>query len=176
MSQLPPLGPIIPVSSRSMINAFLERHHYLGGLPAWKHAAVLRSAESDLDWIGVVVVGVPCSRVLMQRGYLEIRRLCLIPDAPKNAASYMLGYATRWSSEHGFPRVVSYADPSAPGKKGCPGDRHRGRIYLAANFRSDGMSRDHSTDGGWTRHGANRSVRPGGSKLRFVWGPRVEAA
>ncbi len=165
------LGPIIPVSgpgTRELVNGWLRRHHYLGQLPGWKLAAALRDPGNDLVWDGVVILGSPASRVLCQRGFIEVRRLALRPGAPKNAASKLLGYATRWASSNGYPRVVSYADPSV-GRAGCPGDRHRGRIYLAANFRPDGQTKDHSRDGGWARSRPSRKLRHLGPKLRFVW-------
>lgn len=165
------LGPIIPISgtgSREMVNGFLRAHHYLGGLPGWKVAGALRDPENDLVIRGVVILGFPASRILLQRGFIEIRRLCLGPEAPKNAASYLLGWATRWAVANGYPRVVSYADPSAS-REGCPGDKHRGRIYLAANFRFDGETKDHRTDGGWGGR-PTRKTDHLGPKLRFIWG------
>lgn len=164
------LGPIIPLSgpgSREIVNAFLRAHHYLGQLPGWKAAGALRAPDNDLIVQGIVILGSPASRVLGARGFIEIRRLCLGPDAPKNAASYLLGWATRWAAEHGFSRVVSYADPSAS-REGCPGDKHRGRIYLAANFRPAGETKDHRYDGGWGGR-PTRKVTHMGPKLRFIW-------
>ncbi len=164
------MGPILPVTgpgTRELVNGWLRRYHYLGQLPVWKHAAALRWADNDLLWDGVVVLGTPASRVLTERGYIEVRRLALREGAPKNAASRLLGYATRWAAASGYPRVVSYADPSV-GRAGCPGDKHRGRIYLAANFRPDGMTKDHSSDGGWG-YRPTRKTKYLGSKLRFVW-------
>ncbi len=150
-----------------MVNGWLQRHHYLGGLPGWKHVGVLRHLDNDLIWEGIVVLGTPASRVLSSRGFIEIRRLALRDGCPKNSASYLLGYATRWAASHGYPQVVSYADPSV-GRVGCPGDKHRGRIYLAANFRPDGETRDHSRDGGWSSR-PTRKIEHLGPKLRFMW-------
>ena len=164
------LGPVIPVvgeGSRGFVNGWLRRHHYLGGLPGWKHAAALRREGNDLLWEGIVVLGTPASRVLTAKGYIEVRRLALRLGAPKNSASRLLGYATKWAATNGYSKVVSYADPSV-GRKGCPGDKHRGRIYLAANFRHDGETRDHSRDGGWGSR-PTRKTEYLGPKLRFVW-------
>ncbi len=170
------LGRILPVTgrgTRELVNGWLRRYHYLGPLHGWRYAAALRQADNDLLWEGVVVVGTPASFVLARRGYLEVRRLALRPGAPKNAGSYLLGHVKRWASNRGFARLVSYADPSARGPKNCPGNEHRGTIYLAAGFRRDGMSRDHSSG----RVGGSRRGRVGaaylsghlGQKIRFVW-------
>ena len=164
------IGPVLPVAgpgTRELVNGWLRKYHYLGQLPGWKHAAALRAVGNDLLWEGVVVLGSPASRVLMERGYTEIRRLAVKGGAPKNSASRLLGYATRWAAANGYLRVVSYADPSV-GRAGCPGDQHKGRIYLAANFRPDGETKDHSRDVGWGSR-PTRKTRYLGSKLRFVW-------
>lgn len=161
------LGPVIQVAgpgSREMVNGWLRTYHYLGQLPGWKHAAALRQVDNELVWEGVVVVGIPCSRILAGRGYLEIRRLALRPGAPKNSASRLLGYATRWAAKHGYRQVVSYSDPSAS-RRGCPGDKHRGRVYLAANFRQDGET----TAKDWGNRPTRRTGLWAGPKLRFVW-------
>ena len=169
------LGPIYPImgpGSRALVNAWLRRHHYLGPLPGWVYAAALRSPENDLVWDGVVVVGVPASYVLARRGYLEIRRLALREGAPKNAGSYLLGHVKRWAVAHGVQRLVTYADPAAHGPRNCPGNEHRGTIYLAAGFRKDGMSNDHSRSSpGGSRRGRDAVYLHGhmGPKIRFVW-------
>lgn len=165
------LGPVRQLSgdgSRTRVNAFLSAHHYLGPLPGWKACGALFPPEDDLTIQGVVLLGIPASYILAQRGFLEVRRLCLGPGAPKNSASYLLGWATRWAKANGYPRVVSYADPSAE-REGCPGDKHRGQIYLAANFRFDGETKDHRSDGGWSNR-PTRKTEYLGPKLRFVWG------
>ena len=169
------LGPIYPImgpGSRALVNAWLRRHHYLGPLPGWVYAAALRAPENDLVWDGVVVVGVPASFVLARRGYLEIRRLALREGAPKNAGSYLLGHVKRWAVAHGVQRLVTYADPAAHGPRNCPGNEHRGTIYLAAGFRRDGMSKDHSRSSpGGSRRGRDAVYLHGhmGPKIRFVW-------
>lgn len=157
-------GRVIELHSRSRVNDFLAAYHYLGPVPAWKAAFGLTAGKSDLEFVGIIVIGLPVSRVLMQEGYLEIRRMCL-HNAPKNAGSMLLGYATRWAVNHGYAKVVSYADPSVTGPGNCPGNKHRGTVYLAANFRPAGETRPDN----WARNGRERRVRYTGSKLRFIW-------
>jgi GNAT superfamily N-acetyltransferase len=173
------LGPVIPVSgsgSRELVNGWLRRYHYLGALPGWRYAAALRTLDNDLLWEGVVVVGTPASSVLARRGYLEVRRLALRADAPKNAGSYLLGHVKRWARDQGISRLVSYADPSVRGPRNCPGNEHRGTIYLAAGFRPDGLSKDHSrySPGGSRQGRTGAAYLDGhlGPKLRFIWEAR----
>ena len=170
------LGPIIPVmgqGTRELVNGWLRRYHYLGGLPGWKYAAALRSPENDLIWDGVVVVGTPASSVLARKGYEEVRRVALRPGAPKNSGSYLLGHVKRWACRNGVSRLVSYADPSARGPGNCPGNEHKGTIYLAAGFRLDGVTRDRSRAivGGSRRGRVGAAYLDGhlGPKLRFIW-------
>jgi hypothetical protein len=63
---------------------------------------------------------------------LELRRLCLIDDTPKNAESYFIGWALRWLKRNtGVKIIISYSDEEW---------NHIGTIYKAANFQYVGMS------------------------------------
>lgn len=169
------LGPIYPVTgpgSRALVNAWLRRHHYLGPLPGWVYAAALRSPQNDLVWDGVVVVGVPASYVLARRGYLEIRRLALREGVPRSAGIWLLGHVRHWAVAHGVQRLVAYADPAAHGLSNCPGNERRGALYLAAGFRENGATKDHSRSvPGGSRRGRDAAYLHGyaGPKIRFVW-------
>lgn len=57
---------------------------------------------------------------------LELRRLCLIDDTPKNAESYFIAHTIRWLKKNTeWEYIISYAD----GEQG-----HTGVIYRASNF------------------------------------------
>jgi hypothetical protein len=57
---------------------------------------------------------------------LELRRLCLIDDTPKNAESYFVGRTLRWLRKNtDWEFVLSYADEE---------QGHTGVIYRASNF------------------------------------------
>lgn len=57
---------------------------------------------------------------------IELRRLCLIDDTPKNSESYFIGKTLRWLRKNTeIKKVVSYADPN---------HGHTGIIYKASNF------------------------------------------
>ena len=125
------LGPVYEVHDRALVNRFLLRYHYMHrGVPGWRCALTLRDRENELLIRGVIVIGTPCSRVRMKDGYLEVTRLCAA-GAPKNAASYLLGHATRWAKQHGY-RLVSYSDPSVG---------HTGTVYRAAGFHLEGKTK-----------------------------------
>lgn len=58
---------------------------------------------------------------------LELRRLCLVDDTPKNAESFFIGYTLRWLRKNtDWQFVISYADEE---------QNHTGVIYRAANFK-----------------------------------------
>ena len=57
---------------------------------------------------------------------LELRRLVLVDDTPKNAESWFIGRTLRWLKKNtDVKAVVSYADPNYG---------HEGTIYKASNF------------------------------------------
>ena len=96
------------------------------------------------DWgmpelVGVCVYTRPAGAAAAQKYYpeepdkcLELRRLCLIDDTPKNAESYFVSRTIKWlkrNTEWKF--IVSYADPE---------QGHEGVIYRAANFKYEGVT------------------------------------
>ena len=63
---------------------------------------------------------------------LELRRLCLIDDTPKNAESYFVSRTLKWLKvKSNWEYVISYADPE---------QGHSGVIYKAANFTYGGVT------------------------------------
>jgi hypothetical protein len=58
---------------------------------------------------------------------LELRRLCLIDDTPKNAESFFVGWTIRWLKKNtDWEYIISYADEE---------QGHSGIIYRASNFK-----------------------------------------
>lgn len=69
----------------------------------------------------------PVARLLPQQTWLELRRLAIAPDSPKNTASRMISWMVRDIKKR-FPeveRLISYQD--------C--DVHTGGIYKAAGWK-----------------------------------------
>jgi hypothetical protein len=84
-------------------------------------------AEFDGRWWAVAIWSNPVARLLPQRRWLELRRLAIAPDAPRNTASRMLGIMARIIREQRpeVCRLISYQDT----------DVHTGAIYRAAGWR-----------------------------------------
>jgi hypothetical protein len=90
------------------------------------HGRVYYKAECDGVVYAVAMWSNPVARLLPQREWIELRRLAIAPDAPKNTASRMLGWMARDIKQR-FPevvRLVSYQD--------C--EVHNGTIYKAAGW------------------------------------------
>ena len=91
------------------------------------------------ELVGVCIYTRPAGPTAAQKYYpqdpdkcLELRRLCLIDDTPKNAESFFVSRTLKWlrkNTEWKF--VVSYADPE---------QGHTGVIYQAANFKYEGTT------------------------------------
>ena len=90
------------------------------------HGRVYYRAEYGGVVYAVAMWSNPVARLLPQREWIELRRLAIAPDAPKNTASRMLGWMAR-DIKRRFPeviRLVSYQD--------C--EVHTGGIYKAAGW------------------------------------------
>lgn len=88
--------------------------------------AICYGAEFDGNYYAAAVWTNPVARVLPQRDWLELRRLAIAPDAPKNSASRILGWMARDIRKRcpHVVRLISYQDKEV----------HTGTIYKAAGW------------------------------------------
>jgi hypothetical protein len=122
--------------------AFCSVWHYSGSCPGCK---LYFGLYYNLKLIGIMALGEPAMR-FQKQCYdvdLELRRLCLIDDTPKNAESFFIGKCMKLVKIEGFNSVLSLADPNFG---------HTGVIYRASNFEYIGVekgggSRDIFIDG-----------------------------
>lgn len=93
---------------------------------------------------GVAIWSNPVARNLPQHDWLELRRLAIAPDAPRNLASRMLGVMARiLRRERPHVRcLVSYHDTAV----------HTGAIYRAAGWTPTTVN----NNGNWTRKSRQR--------------------
>ncbi len=93
----------------------------------------------DGVYYAVAVWTNPVARNLPQQTWLELRRLAIAPDAPRNTASRTLAVMTRLVHKDmpEIVRLVSYQDT----------DVHTGGIYRAAGWTPTSINKD----GGWDR-------------------------
>jgi hypothetical protein len=101
-----------------------------------KHTFCLfKNGKFDIpEMIGVCIYTRPAGPSAGQTYYpeapdrvLELRRLCLIDETPKNAESFFVGRTLRWLRQNtNWEFVISYADEE---------QGHKGVIYKASNFK-----------------------------------------
>ncbi len=124
--------------------------HWHSRLPRMGTGAVLDmgflsfGAECGGLWYAVAIWSNPVARNLPQHSWLELRRLAIAPDAPRNTASRMLAVMTRLirKEKPEIERLVSYHDTEV----------HTGGIYKAAGWTATTVNRD----GNWTRKSRDR--------------------
>lgn len=112
---------------------FILKKHYAKRMPSVSYAFGL---VTDDGLIGICTYGTPASSSLRvgvcgedySDYVLELNRLCVNENAPKNSASFLVGNSLKMI---GDKIVVSYADVS---------QNHIGYIYQATNFIYTGLS------------------------------------
>lgn len=150
-------GGSIPTSALSLFFYACDRPTFVRCNRAWHSRLplvgcspfrVIYAAEVQGTIYAVAAWSNPVARLLPQLEFLELRRMAISDDAPKNTASRMLGWMTRDIRKR-FPQVVrliSYQDCEA----------HTGTIYKAS---------------GW-KHAENYISRKRGWKATTAWASR----
>ena len=114
----------------SDIRHILEGFHYkkghMGGGISMCFAMFLNG-----ELVGGSVLGKP-RHEKKYKNCIDIRRMALIDEAPKNSESYFLGRIIKWiTNETDYNFVLSYSDTT---------QGHNGTIYKASNFKSIGTT------------------------------------
>ena len=124
------------------VRKFLKKWHYSDyvNIQAKHTFCLFKNGKFDIpEMIGVCIYTRPAGPSAGQTYYpeapdkvLELRRLCLIDDTPKNAESFFVGRTLRWLRQNTtWEFVISYADEE---------QGHKGVIYKASNFKSLGKT------------------------------------
>lgn len=113
--------------ARSMNRLWHSRLPRIGNPAAVMNLYPHFGAGFDGRWYAVAIWSNPVARLLPQREWLELRRMAIAPDAPKNTASRMLAVMTRLIRQNrpNVVRLVSYQDTEV----------HTGCIYKAAGWK-----------------------------------------
>jgi hypothetical protein len=118
------------------IMQFLKKWHY-SDYTYLQHKHTFRLFREGLfgipEMIGVCIYTRPAGPSAGQTYWpqapdkvLELRRLCLVDDTPKNAESFFVGWTIRWLKKNtDWEYIISYADEE---------HGHSGVIYRASNF------------------------------------------
>jgi hypothetical protein len=124
------------------VRKFLKKWHYSDyvNIQAKHTFCLFKNGKFDIpEMIGVCIYTRPAGPSAGQTYYpeapdrvLELRRLCLIDETPKNAESFFVGRTLRWLRQNTtWEFVISYADEE---------QGHKGVIYKASNFKSLGKT------------------------------------
>lgn len=124
-------------SFNSTVRDFLRRWHYSDyvNIQAKHTFCLFRSGKFGIpEMIGVCIYTRPAGPSAGQTYYpnepdkvLELRRLCLVDDTPKNAESFFVSRTIKWLKRNtDWKFIISYADAE---------QGHTGVIYRASNFK-----------------------------------------
>lgn len=128
----------IELVERPVVRDFIEKHHYSHNINGLMSSYCFAMYDQDNNMVGAMIYGkLGMANAWKKYGddpneVMELRRLVLVDDTPKNSESYFIGYTLRWLKRNTPVRtVVSYADPNYG---------HSGVIYRATNFEHVGMT------------------------------------
>lgn len=123
--------------TRSEVKDFIEEHHYSHNINGLR-VAYCFGLYDDETLVGAMLYGgLAMANAWKKYGdsdaeVLELRRLVLIDDTPRNSESFFIGHTLRWLKKNTQVKtIVSYADPNYG---------HSGVIYRATNFAHVGMT------------------------------------
>lgn len=107
---------------------FIVRWHYSKSYRSLKQKHIFRLIENETRrLVGIAVYGDPISIHYNEQNLIELRRLCLVDDTPRNSESFFIAKTLRFLSKHTeYDKVISFADPNVG---------HLGTIYKASNFK-----------------------------------------
>lgn len=90
-------------------------------------------AECNNVMYGIAIWGRPVARSFNGLGYIELRRMAVSDDAPKNTASRMIGWMLREIRKEGtYKKAISYQDTEV----------HSGIIYKATGWNATRSGKD----------------------------------
>ena len=114
------------------IKNFIQRWHYSKSSRSQQQKHVFKLvSKTDDSLVGVAIYGNPMGKSYNGSNTIELRRLCLIDETPKNSESFFIAKTLRWLAKNTrYEQVVSFADPN---------HGHAGIIYKASNFKYDGL-------------------------------------
>ena len=146
---------LVPVTLREA-NDFVEQHHRHNGRTVRNGGKFAIGCGNDDGLAGVAIVGRPLARMLDDGWTAEVLRVCVSPDALKNAPSMLYGASWRAWRAMGGKRLVTYTLQSESG----------------ASLRGAGWSivaecRGHKN--GWNRANRVRAWQPIYGQQKFRW-------
>lgn len=128
----------VKLVERSAVRDFIEKHHYSHNINGLMSSYCFGMYDQEGEMVGAMIYGkLGMANAWKKYGdsideVMELRRLVLVDDTPKNSESYFIGRTLRWlKANTEVKTIVSYADPNYG---------HSGVIYRATNFEHVGMT------------------------------------
>lgn len=103
---------VVPVAIKEA-NTFIDKYHRHNGAVLVARFAI--GAEYEGELIGVAIVGNPLARAYTKPGVAEVRRLCVIPGAPKGSCSFLYARCWRIWEQMGGRKLITYTLQSESG-------------------------------------------------------------
>ncbi len=98
---------VVPMTLREA-NDFVQSFHRHNGRTARDGGKFAIGAQAGDALVGVAIVGNPLSATLMDGLTAEVLRVCVLPNAPRNANSFLYGACWRVWRAMGGIRLVTY--------------------------------------------------------------------
>lgn len=148
-----------PISLREA-NEFVRNFHRHNG-PTARYGGKFAIAAHTAEIIGVAIVGNPISATFMDGLTAEVLRVCIKPDSPPNANSFIYAACWRVWRAMGGERLVTYTLASESGAS-----------LRGANWRM--VAEVRPTERGWrkTDH-LTREWQPVMGQAKFRWEKRA---
>ena len=106
---------LVPISLREA-NDFVSNHHRHSGRTSRDGGKFAVGCGDDAGGLaGIAIIGNPVAAGLMDGYTAEVLRVCVSPEAPKNAPSMLYGAAWRACRALGYRKLVTYTLQSEGG-------------------------------------------------------------
>jgi hypothetical protein len=99
---------IIPITLREANNFVEDYHRHSGRMANGSNGRFAIGFVHDGHLVGVAIVGNPVARLMSDGLTAEVRRLCVSPEAPRNACSMLYGRCWRIWQQMGGRRMITY--------------------------------------------------------------------
>ena len=131
-------------------------HSRMPKLTNWQRCEAF-AAECGNVVYAIAIWGRPVAREFNGRGYIELRRMAIADDAPKNTATRMIGWMIRELKKRGeYTKAISYQDTGS----------HKGTIYKASGWQAVGLKKNIGT--GWNTRDRN-AMQSTSDKVRWEY-------
>tara|TARA_R100001015_G_C4463671_1_gene49694 strand:- start:67 stop:525 length:459 start_codon:yes stop_codon:yes gene_type:complete len=139
-----------------MVNEFVKQNHRHNKKVTGHRFSI--GAEYDSKLVGVAICGRPVARKLDTDDTLEITRLCVIENAPKNLCSFLYARCCQIWRLMGGKKVITYTL-----------ETEKGASLRASNFKHVSTTKYGNNIGWHTRKGRVRQNTEKINKLRWEY-------